>query len=212
MSNTALIKGINIFQNYYVDPVPHRQEEIEFCRTKNRSLTLDIAPISYQEILDRMTYNQVFALTQQFPDHINIIANSDIFFEISELKKVFNLFSKHPNRKRLCFALTRWDITPDWQAEFMNRADSQDTWIFYGAVPHIPEADFYVGGVAGCDNKIAYLLALAGYELVNPSVDVVTYHLHNSNIRNYIVNGRVKDQIPPPYRVIPPCTMREIMA
>jgi len=207
-----MITGINIYQNYYIDAVPHRQEEIEYCRRVNRSLTLDIAPISYREVTERMTYNQVFAMTEQQTDKLNIIANSDIYFDANTLKKCVNIFNNHPNKNRLCFALTRWDVAPDGSVTFMNRADSQDVWMFFGAIPQIQDADFYVGGVAGCDNKIAYLLAVSGYEVVNPSFDIVTYHLHNSNIRNYIVNGKVKEQLPPPYRIVPICTMREVMA
>jgi hypothetical protein len=207
-----MITGINIYQNYYVDSVPHRQEEIEYCRAKNRVLNLTETPISYREITERMTYNQVFAMTEKYTDQLHIIANSDIFFEVFDLKNIVNLYAKHPNRDRMCFALTRWDVQPNGSIEFMNRADSQDVWIFYGAVPQIEGADFFVGGVAGCDNKIAYLLSLAGYYVVNPSIDIRTYHLHNSNIRNYIVNGKVKEQLPPPYRIVPPTTMREVMA
>lgn len=206
-----IVTGINIFQNYYVDPIPQRQDEIEYCRTKNRGLTLTNTPVNYREVTKRMTYNEVFAMTEQYPTHINIIANSDIYFETFDLKNTVNLFTRHPARNMICFALTRWDVLPDGQVQYMNRADSQDTWIFYGAVPKIEGADFYVGGVAGCDNKIAYLLALNGYKVANPSIDIMTYHVHNSQIRNYIVNGKVKEQLPPPYLTIPPCTMRDIM-
>lgn len=207
-----MIEGINIFQNYYIDPNPQRQEEIEACRSINAALCLDTCPISYRQIDERMTYNQVFRITEQYPNHLNIIANSDIYFEVKDLKHVIATYNRHPAKERLCFALTRWDLLPDNHSiEFMNRADSQDTWMFYGAVPQIDGADFYVGGVAGCDNKIAYLLALAGFQVCNPSLEVRTIHIHNSNIRNYIVNGRVKEQLPPPYKLVPPCTLRDVL-
>ena len=96
-------------------------------------------------------------------------------------------------------------------AIFMNRADSQDVWAFYGAVPKIEGADFFVGGVAGCDNRIAKLLEDSGYNVVNPSIDIKTYHLHETGVRNYIENGKIKETIPPPYKLVPPCTIKSLL-
>lgn len=206
------MQGINIFQNFYVDPNPQRQVEIETCRTINAALVLSSCPISYRELNERLTFNQIFNLMSDYPNHLNIVANSDIILRERDLGHVVTTFNRHPKKERLCFALTRWDLQPDNASiEFMNRADSQDTWIFYGAVPQVEGADFFVGGVAGCDNKIAYLLERAGYEVYNPSIDVRTIHVHNSNIRNYIVNGKIKEQLPPPYKILPPCSLRDVL-
>ena len=40
-------------------------------------------------------------------------------------------------------------------------------------------------GIPGCDNRIAYELKEAGYEVINPSKRVKTYHYHLSNYRSY---------------------------
>jgi len=70
---------------------------------------------------------------------------------------------------------------------------------FAGA--QIEGADFTLG-IAGCDNKIAHLLN-KHYTLKNPSLSIKTYHLHNTNIRNYINFSHV-ERLPPPYFTIKP--------
>ena len=107
-----------------------------------------------------------------------------------------------PIYPKLCLALCRWEITDYGSARFIYREDSQDVWIFNGAVPKIEGADFFAGGVAGCDNKIAHLLFENGYRLESPSFDIRTYHLHLSGVRNYVSNGVVTERLDPPYKTL----------
>lgn len=200
---------INIFQNRYFDAVPERQKELDFCRSKNIALANTSQNINYWEIEDRLTYNQMFEITRKFPEQLNVIANSDIYFDEQDLKLAENVFQWAKDKNKLCLALTRWDVLSDGRVEFMNRMDSQDVWMFYGAVPVIEGADFFIGGVAGCDNKIAYLLELSGYRVCNPSIEIKTFHVHNSNVRNYIVNGEVQDRLPPPFCLVPVCSITD---
>jgi hypothetical protein len=85
-----------------------------------------------------------------------------------------------------------------------DRADSQDTWIFKGGVNQVSGADFTMG-IAGCDNAIAHLLEQHGYNVINPSRTIKTYHLHLTNIRNYTdISGNAIQRIQPPYKLINP--------
>jgi hypothetical protein len=101
-------------------------------------------------------------------------------------------------------ALSRWEIQNLEKniSTHFDRDDSQDTWIFLGSVNNINLADFTLG-VCGCDNKIAYLLGENGYYVINPSKTLKTYHLHLTNVRNYLnVVGEATERIPPHYKLI----------
>lgn len=112
---------INIFQNYYLDPVNERQEEIDYCRNINNRLRDKDSNVFYVELDNRPTFNTFFYLTQHYPKHINIIANSDIYFDIENLNKIEKIYSESKDPYKLCLALTRWDVLPDGQVKFMNR-------------------------------------------------------------------------------------------
>lgn len=102
-----------------------------------------------------------------FGDNINIVANSDIYFESLPIL---------PTQNQV-FALTRYEVEPNGNIRFLNRSDSQDTYIFRGSVT-IPQYDHFFIGTPGCDNRICYELKRAGYEVLNPSLTIKTYHLH----------------------------------
>ena len=40
----------------------------------------------------------------------------------------------------------------------------------------------------GCDNRIAYIFYDNGYNVINNTTNIKTYHLHNTQIRDY--NGK----------------------
>jgi hypothetical protein len=220
----------NLFVNYYTDKNPERQKEIDFCFEQNLnnekfnccyvivngedskkydgiiSRTIQRDKILHRRVMqERPTYNDYFDITERYfnqPDNINIICNSDIVI----CKDTMEVIEQYVTTSNKALALSRWDVSDisNYQsnAVLFNRADSQDTWIFKGGVPNVEGADFTMG-IAGCDNSIAYLLERAGYSLVNPSMSIKTYHIHLSNIRNYI-NGENTQRVPPPYMLVSP--------
>jgi hypothetical protein len=126
---------------------------------------------------------------------INIIANTDIYFDqnISILKQI----SFH-NR---VLALSRWDVVSVGNAVLFDRNDSQDAWIFKGKIKNV-NADFMIG-IPRCDNRLAYEFEKAGYEVLNPSFNIRSYHLHAGESVEYpVVN--LHDFVPPPYKYIWP--------
>jgi hypothetical protein len=58
----------------------------------------------------------------------------------------------------------------------------------------------------GCDNKIAYLAEQYGYNLKNPSLSVITKHMHKTNNRSGSSSDLSK-RIPPPYKLVPVSTI-----
>lgn len=163
----------NLFVNYYIDKNSDRQQELEFCITenlKNESLNFYVVICNSNDydyflkryiefekkiipviIDERPTYNNYFELISKlFPqeDNVNIISNLDIIIPKETL-----LYSTFYLSGKSCLALTRWDIINkvDYikNSNLFDRPDTQDTWIFKGAVPQISGATFTLG-TAGC--------------------------------------------------------------
>jgi hypothetical protein len=188
---------INLILNVYSEKNSNRNNEFIYCLNKNISnqdikriivLTTeeDVQKIEkndkiIQIILNkRPTYTDFFSITKNFKENINIISNSDIIIPPETTSKI----SDYLIDDKICLALTRWDILDlnNQVYKFFNRKDSQDSWFFLGEVNLV--ADFTLG-LPGCDGSIAYLLKKNGYNVLNPSLTLRTYHLHLSNIRNY---------------------------
>jgi hypothetical protein len=185
---------MNLFINTYQDKNPERQKELIACFEKNAAFGI----FNIVQLNGRPTFKDFFNDVNKIthPNDINIIANSDIYF--FELNYDYFTALDHDT----CYALSRWDVQQDGSAVHYNNPGSQDTWIFRGAIKMVEGANF-TQGVAGCDNKIAYLLQQAGYKVINPSLTIKTYHLHNSGSRNYLRNGKPLYRLPHPRITVP---------
>ena len=216
-----------LFINYYHDRSNERQAELDVCLLENLNnekidkvvcvVTADIVEALKNRfyffsdklvtvvLRQRPTFNAFFNLTRYFPstEHLNIIANTDIIIPESTIARA-PLYLQDQNT---CLALSRWDIKTNSDCEkhaiLYDRADSQDAWFFMGHVGNTEGADFTLG-IAGCDNKIAHLLEVRGYKVLNPAKRMKTFHYHNSGVRNYLQDGRPTHVIPPPYKILPP--------
>lgn len=153
------------------------------------------------QVFDRMivvkgrpTFNQLFKLSEKFPDDINVFCNSDIYFkEIESLRGI---------KENECYALTRWDQKGE-RLTFFNRRDSQDSWIFKGAIK--PMNANFTAGMWGCDNRLAYEIMRVGYKITNPSLSIITVHLHEVDARNQ--ERTPQNTVPQPYYLVDPCAL-----
>lgn len=151
---------------------PERQEELRECWRRNDGL-FDI----YTHPPGRPSFHDLFKLCR--PNMVNVIANSDIYFDSSiKQEPVFGE----------CFTLSRWNVRPDGIAVRYDHADSADVWVVAGG-PYELDAPFKMGQ-PGCDNRIARVLLDAGWNLRNPSKTIKAYHLHNVDWRSYLVDQR----------------------
>src|SRR5689334_21979810 len=107
---------------------------------------------------DRPTFKDFFSLINQVTDEddINIIANTDIYFDDESIWLIKKWLQKDE-----CFALSRWDIYFDGKPQHFNRRDTADVWIFKGKIKDIPDCDFTLG-IPGCDNAICERIQRAG--------------------------------------------------
>lgn len=193
----------NLYISLYDEPNPERFAELMIClniNIKNKnidriiifaetSLALDFEKVQVIKLQNRVKFNNIFMFVNIISgaDDINIIANSDIYFTD---------FPKLPEHHE-CFALTRYDILQGIST-FFNRRDSQDVWIMRGPIKQI-DAPFFLGQ-GGCDNSLAFLLRQAGYNVSNPSLTIRTYHLHETQKRNW----HLQPLIPEPYLLLDP--------
>lgn len=194
--------NLRLFINPYHHGTPERDAELFFAFNENRRRGHFGGRIV--TLSGRPTFNDFFKATRDVgTDTINIIANSDIYFD-----GTLGLVKRYYGRGGTSvMALSRWDVTnPDTHAaKLWRHRDSQDAWIFPGPVDDIPGADFCLGQ-PGCDNRIARLLVDAGHTVINPSEDVKAYHIHLSGHRNY-GQGRGKAKVgtvPGPYHFVEP--------
>lgn len=167
----------------------------------------------------RLKYQDVFSYIRKHNIiGFHVITNSDIFFddslgnlgisEISEQKKMFALlryeYTPQPTIKDITPSHTKdFTIFPSDVTIFGPRFDSQDTWIFHSKFPITEKQERafnYEFGKPGCDNKIAYLISILGYEILNDPTFIKTYHYHTEQKRDY----NAKDVIPNPWAIVTP--------
>jgi len=207
---------MNLFTTYYQPKSPERKAEYEFCILKNKfsfdKIYLFVEPkdadaasqfgVQLVVVPNRPTFRNYFEYISLplFSETINVIANTDIFL-LNDLQIMQNI---HRLQKgKTCFALTRYDFHFNRPSDLFDRPDSQDTWIFNGneGLDKVEYAEFSLGQ-AGCDNRIAHELVIAGFDVLNPSRTIQTFHLHETEERSYL-EGEIQ-RVPPPYFLLPP--------
>jgi len=214
-----------LFTTYYQAKTQDRQAEYDFCIEKNKVADFDRIYLfvendddlkfSYDRFVKswddsiqivnierRPTFKDFFEFidTEEFSESINIVANTDIFFlNMQQIDR--NLYRLRKGES--CFALSRHDYHHNRPSHLFDRPDTQDTWVFNGNqnLSKVQNINFSMG-VAGCDNRLAHELKMAGFEVMNPSRTVQTFHLHDSPIRTFI-EGEIQ-RVPPPYLLLEP--------
>ena len=211
---------IRLITSYYKDSDAGRQKEIELCLKNNikNSVIDEIILLSESKInlgentkvnvisRTRPTFGDFFKVINDVTKStdINILTNSDIFFDDS----LSNLNSMDLSNTVL--SLLRWEYNNKNPKILQYRGDCQDTWIWCGKLKKLKYVDFYLGKL-GCDNRIAWEFKNAGYNLKNPCNLIKSIHLHETNTRNYNQtfvgtpeHEKNKDVVPPPYLYVYP--------
>tara|TARA_Y100001963_G_scaffold150865_1_gene232733 strand:- start:2552 stop:3166 length:615 start_codon:yes stop_codon:yes gene_type:complete len=142
---------------------------------------------------DRITYQMVFDMQSS---GVNILSNSDIKFDKTILKSRDITY-------REFWALTRYELDGSRHKhdDPYKGSDSQDVWIWKDQC-RIRQANFTLG-VAGCDNRVAAEAHIAGYDVLNPSESITTWHHHTSRARPGSSNFKATGvRIPQPYKLV----------
>ena len=146
------------------DILNNRKIEIIPCKRKYRR------SICFNSMID-------FANENLFGEKV-IISNNDIFFENLNIIKKEDLILKNmilALTRTNCFKMLGGDKGSFWQKHDL----SQDSWIFVSPIKKINLTIFI--GWQGCDNRFAYELYKNGYNLSNPTNEIVCYHYQKSN-------------------------------
>ncbi len=214
---------MNLLIEYFKSTNKNRDIEYKTCiseNTKNSIIERIIIFISDDSQLDiesdkitiirmdnRPTFNYLFQYcNENLNGDICIISNTDIFFDdtLSILKSV--------DISNDFISLTRWDLIfkdEKWYIEFYNHLFrggpattgmlSQDSWIFKSPIK-IDSRSSFLMGKPGCDNRIVQIYHENGYNVKNPSMQIISKHLHISNYRTY----NHTDMIIGPYLLVQP--------
>jgi len=195
-----------LLTSYYKDKSSVRQRELEVCmkmNKQNKSIDKiyvflegraeDFPTLRGEKIVviegPRPTYKMFFDFANSISNEedVLIIANTDIFYDNSlDLCKTMG--------GNDCYALSRYHLNEDGTIKLHNEKYSQDTWIFKGKIRVPNYCDFFLG-MRGCDNRIAYEIRAAGYNIMNPAYSIISIHYHISDLHNYTKD----DLIPKPY-------------
>lgn len=181
---TVSPEKIHLITTYYQTKSKERQNELKECLERNINnkeidnitvFTECDLPFTSDKVMEikttkRVTFNQ--CVNQCRDNYINIIANSDIYFEDANLIKQLD-FTNH-------FAITRHDKN---RTGIIYRpfAGSQDVWIGKDFKQIENDVEF---GKPRCDQIIAYELSKQK-KVLNPAKSIVCVHLHKVPERSY---------------------------
>lgn len=164
----------------------------------------DYFSINMIDVNARPTFDYIFdyvEIVNRSVPYVNIIANTDIFFDPLNIRLI-----KENLEPSEMWGLSRWDVKDDkGTLELFNRPDSQDTFIYIGAMKQRFSAPFVMGSL-GQDNRLMYLFKEAGYDVANPSHTIKSYHLHLTDFRTYLDKDgkRLQKSVDGPYLTMPP--------
>ena len=195
-------QNINLIVNYYHDKHPDRCKEIDLCLKLNCNNSLfdkiiiinetnQPIPFMNDNIIiindsKRLTFKDFFNYANKYSseDTINVLINSDIV--------IGENFDKIKLELNQALFLTRYNIKEDGSNVFQDDCGSFDTWIWKGLITK--DIGNYFMGETCCDVRLSLEFYNNGYKLKNPSLDLKTYHIHLTEIRNYFAILTLKKQ------------------
>lgn len=132
--------------------------------------------VKIQNIDSRCSYNQIFQECNKMPAGRKcIVSNSDIFFD-DNIEYLYCL-----DYRRLFIALTRHDkYSGEDKYEIKNNQGSYDSYVFSSPI-EIPDVEIFFG-INGCDSWLVRKMFNKGYRILNPCLNIPSYHYHNCGV------------------------------
>lgn len=190
---------INLFTTYYISS--ERQKELDHCLAENLKNPLinqvyvfldqntnehDV-PFKTDKLkfikLDRIpTYKDWIENASKHKGDFSIFVNADIYLNNS----ISNL-NKYLQNDRSIVCLSRYEDNdgikphpmPKWSQDFWAIKNDQLKSIDFISELEIPT------GKCRCDNRLAFIFTIWGWDIYNPTNEIHCFHKHKSNIRNY---------------------------
>ena len=204
---------INLFQQFYINKIDERQNEIRktlLYNCNNNSINniyllneriysdeeLGVKSDKIKQIVidKRITYQDIFTFVENNNiDGYIIISNSDIFFD----KSIKNIQKCQLINDKKVYCLNRFNFDSKnlsgLDLDLSGRPDCQDVWIYHSNFNNILfNKDIFdiELGTPGCDNKIIYLFKILGFNCYNEPEIIKSYHFHKIMTRNYDQNTK----------------------
>jgi len=175
IANPFIKKIVVFFEN------PHESEFFQELEQVTNNIKVE-----YVEISERPSFSFFFDYANQhFANKNIIVCNADIFFD-----HTLKLIQPDYLEKTL-ISLTRYEKKEDSYELFITGFKigqrhylcSYDSWIFHTPMPQVDCYNFKIG-TWSCE-KFLYNAWKAGLKLKNPCLTLKSYHVHDSQVRNY---------------------------
>ena len=205
---------MNLVTTYYITSNKDRNNEINKCLKKNfenkyikkiyllnnNIYDIDFIDKNQNKIIQviisknidyKLKYNDaILFINEYLKNDICILSNSDIYF--NETLSLIN----NDNIENNFFSLLRYDEDKNENLSIFKifdipRDDSQDCWIFKSPLNiDLNRVNFSLGTL-GCDSVFAFIVYDSGIKVTNPSLDIVSIHVHNTEFRTYSYDDRI---------------------
>jgi len=159
--------------------------ENDYKKLKNSNTIKDYEKVNIILKNDQPTYNYLIKLASTFDNKIICICNSDIEFEIGDIK----IFDKL--KDDMCYFLTRHESN-DTCPLIKNYGGSHDAFIFKSDIlkDKIKDKDLsyinYIQNTPGIEALLTiYFTEKLNYIIFNPCFEIKLIHHHDSNYRTY---------------------------
>lgn len=175
-----------LISQWYEPPQPARRNELSAARAANASSGLFDEVVYLDGSSRTLSYADLFSEAEKkFRGQPCVVANTDIAFD-----ETARLLPDICRDGRI-IALTAWDSAaspkmlghafPELGRFF---SGTQDSWAFIAGGLDGLDSDIPLNTV-GCENLLLGRAVRAGFEVLDPAMDVKTWHHHESLIRNH---------------------------
>jgi hypothetical protein len=217
-----------LITTYYISTNDGRNDEIKKCLKNNANndnitkiylLNNKIYDISFLENKKRKVEQYIMSNDEdyilKYDDAINfinkniknkicILSNSDIYFD-NTLSKINDKIMYNN-----LYALLRYDEIDNGDKQIFTRFDeprndSQDCWIFKSPLNIDLNKINFSFRTLGCDSIFAKHVYDTGIKISNPSLDIITTHLHKTEYRTYNCDNIIHGV----YCLLKPCKLDE---
>lgn len=175
-----------LIQQKYSPISSKRSKELDVCLSINRQSGLFSNILSITQKNDqKMTFQDLFEVSDDYSNEIVVVANTDIYYDNS-IKLIENII-----KRNMIIALSRWNgrSHPSMEGTVSKKSaslysHSQDTWVFVAnSLSHFYKN--FILGVPSCENRLLYEAYCSGVQIINPALDIRSYHHHACLNYNY---------------------------
>jgi len=225
------MEDIMLITTYYISSNENRNKEVQKCLIKNcdnkyikkiyllndKIYNLSFLSKSYLNKIEQVIittkensnyilhYKDAFEfINKNLKNKTCILSNSDIYFDDTLSKITSKLINNN------VYALLRYDEDEYGNKNiFMRhnepRDDTQDCWIFKSPLKIDLSKINFSFRTLGCDSILAKHIYDTGIQISNPSLDIVTTHVHKTDYRTYNCDDRIHGV----YCLLKPCHLNE---